>query len=69
MHWIASQIKTVRRELGFSQRELAARAGVSSNTLMRIEAGRHDAGFQNIEAIVQVLGYEIDMIKVENGEE
>tara|TARA_R100001163_G_scaffold64311_2_gene58240 strand:- start:176 stop:385 length:210 start_codon:yes stop_codon:yes gene_type:complete len=63
-HWTAKAIKEVRLEQGISQREVAARAGVASNTVMRVERGIYETSFQNIEAISMALGYELDMIKI-----
>lgn len=37
-----NQIKSLRRERGWSQSELAARVGVSRNSIISIENGRFD---------------------------
>ena len=68
-HWTGAQVRQIRRELGLSQRELADRAGVAYNTIYRCESGRHSIGFAIVERIVAELGYEIDMIKVEDAAE
>jgi transcriptional regulator with XRE-family HTH domain len=68
-HWTGQQFREIRTELGLSQRDLAARAGVASNTIFRIETGVYSTGFDIIERVAAELGYEIDMIKVEDAAE
>tara|TARA_R100000808_G_C2054925_1_gene88850 strand:+ start:128 stop:337 length:210 start_codon:yes stop_codon:yes gene_type:complete len=63
-HWTGKAIKEVRLQKGLTQRELAARAGVAGNTVMRAERGIYETSFQKLEAISMALGYELDMIKI-----
>lgn len=52
-----------RRELGISQAALAARCGVSLPTVHRILSGHGStASVENILAITQVLGMELDAV-------
>ena len=53
---IGRRIAELRRELGFSQRELAARAGISQPNLVNIEAGRYSAGLDILWRISRALG-------------
>ena len=53
---IGRRIAALRRELGFSQRELAARAGISQPNLVNIEAGKYSAGLDILWRISRALG-------------
>ena len=53
---IGRRIAALRRELGFSQRELAARAGISQPNLVNIEAGKYSAGLDILWRIARALG-------------
>ena len=52
---IGRRIAALRRELGFSQRELAARAGISQPNLVNIEAGKYSAGLDILWRISRAL--------------
>ena len=53
---IGRRIAALRRELGLSQRELAARAGISQPNLTNIEAGKYSAGLDILWRISRALG-------------
>ena len=53
---IGRRIAELRRELGFSQRELARRAGISQPNLFNIEAGKYSAGLDILWRISRALG-------------
>lgn len=53
---IGRRISALRRELGLSQRELAARAGISQPNLVNIEAGKYSAGLDILWRISRALG-------------
>jgi len=48
-------IKERRRVLGFTQHQLAALAGVSQSLVAKIEAGRVDAAYSKVRAIMEAL--------------
>jgi len=48
-------IRTARRRRGFSQRELARRAGVSFRGLQLLEAAGHDARISTLEKVADAL--------------
>lgn len=48
-----------RAELGFSQEDLAARAGVPSSTVSQIESGQHVVDFHIARRLSKVLGIEV----------
>jgi hypothetical protein len=47
----ASQVRAARALLGWSQGDLAERAGVSKQTVNRIESGNMDARFSTVSAL------------------
>lgn len=53
---IGRRIAELRRELGYSQRELSARAGISQPNLVNIEAGKYSAGLDILWRISRALG-------------
>lgn len=53
-----SLLRIARLDLGMSQRELAARAGVAQSTIARIESGRTDTGLENLYRILATVGLE-----------
>lgn len=61
MDW-AKLLKDLRVECGVSQRRLAADARINRSTLSRIETGEAEAGVVDMERILDVLGYELDVM-------
>jgi transcriptional regulator with XRE-family HTH domain len=51
----------VRQRCGLSQRELARRTGVSRTTVVEIEKGSRDPGLGTLQAILQAVGYDLDV--------
>ena len=57
---VANRIKNRRNELGWSQRELAAKMGYASNTtIAKIENGTVDVSGDRLEQFAQVLGVSV----------
>lgn len=56
MESIASRVRALREENGWSQAELATRVGIRSQSIYRIEAGASKASGTTLEALVRVLG-------------
>ena len=52
---IARQIVRGRKAAGWTQAELAARAGVRQETISRIETGKHSPGLKTMAKIDQAL--------------
>jgi y4mF family transcriptional regulator len=52
-------IKTRRKELGISQPHLAELAGISINTLYKLERGYSNPSLEVINKLAEVLGFEI----------
>lgn len=56
----------LRTQRGLSQDELAAASSVSRRTIVRIEAGGHDANASTLRLLAQALG--VDPDELDNGE-
>jgi transcriptional regulator with XRE-family HTH domain len=60
---IATVIRALRRRRRLSQRELAARSGVSASTIDRIESGHtRDPGIGVIDAVLNSVGYGLAVV-------
>lgn len=60
MQVIASQIKMTREAVGWSQHELADRAGVSRPSVARVEAGG-DVNTATLRRIAEALGLSLQV--------
>jgi y4mF family transcriptional regulator len=54
-------IKERRKSLGINQSDLAEIAGISINTIYKIERGQTNATLEVLEKILDVLGLEIKL--------
>ena len=59
---IGENIKRIRKWKGFTQAELAARAGISTMSVRRYETGERELTFETAELIAQAL--EIDLYEL-----
>jgi len=60
---LGDRIRAFRSQRGWSQNELASRAGVKQPTLQRIEASkRQDPGFSIVARIAHALGISLDAL-------
>ncbi|MGZ6376266.1 MAG: helix-turn-helix transcriptional regulator [Ktedonobacterales bacterium] len=55
-------LKEWRKERGMTQLELATKIGVTPPTIWNIENGRNRPTFDNVMAIAEILGVQIDQI-------
>jgi len=63
--FITSEIvKAKRHDLGLSQSQLAAEAGVSLPTIQNIEAGKANLSQSTLEDILEVLGLKLQVVPV-----
>ena len=60
--YIAQQLKKSRENLGLSQRELSARAGVPQSHISKIESGNVDLRLSSLVAIARALELELALI-------
>lgn len=60
---IGERIAEIRKESGMSQTELAEKAGVTQNTVYKIEHGRFSVGVDVLDRVVTALECRIDIIK------
>lgn len=59
---VGARLRTAREALGISQIELSRRAGCSSSTVSRIEAGRIEARYDTLADLALVLGTTADTL-------
>jgi transcriptional regulator with XRE-family HTH domain len=58
-------VREARRRAGLSQRELAAKAGVSQPLVARIERGSVDPPFALVRRLVRACGFDLSVSLVE----
>jgi transcriptional regulator with XRE-family HTH domain len=63
---IYPRIASQRRKLGFSQQELALRAGLRREKINRVESRGEDIGFDDLCRLVEALGLEFDLREVDS---
>lgn len=56
---VAAQLRAARLAKGWSQAELAKRAGVEQSTVSRLEAGKYDLGRRLLDALADALELEL----------
>jgi transcriptional regulator with XRE-family HTH domain len=56
-------LRMARRRAGFSQRELARRAGVPQATVSRIENGVVSPTVETLEPLIQACGMELEVLE------
>ncbi|MCL5009028.1 MAG: helix-turn-helix transcriptional regulator [Patescibacteria group bacterium] len=59
-----NKIKEFRRKLGFTQEDLARRAGVRRETIVFLEAGKYNPSLQLAHDVARVLKTTIDELFV-----
>lgn len=60
---IGERIAEIRKESGISQIELAEKAGVTQNTVYKIEHGKFSVGIDVLDRVITALGCYIDIVK------
>ncbi|SMD43882.1 transcriptional regulator, y4mF family [Aquiflexum balticum DSM 16537] len=58
---LGETIKRRRKELGITQPHLAELAGISTNTLYKLERGQSNPSLEILNKLVEVLGMEIKL--------
>jgi transcriptional regulator with XRE-family HTH domain len=53
---VGDKVRDLRKERGWSQQELAGRAGISMQTVSNLETGRHVPGIATLSKIAGALG-------------
>ena len=59
---IGLRVVALRKMRGWSQQELADRAGLQRTHVGRIEAGRYAVTLETVQAIAQALGMTVDIV-------
>lgn len=67
MKQLGKQIREHRKSLGANQQTIADLAGISINTMTRIEQGDGGVSLQKLYAVLEVLGLELN-VQIKNRE-
>jgi transcriptional regulator with XRE-family HTH domain len=59
---MGQRIASLRKLAGYTQEELAQRAGIQRTHLGRIEAGKYAVNLETMQAIAEALGMTLDII-------
>ena len=62
MKQAGEQIRARRQELGWTQRKLAQKAGISTGFLSDLENGKRSVGAENLLEIASALGVSMDLL-------
>jgi predicted transcriptional regulator len=60
MPMAARMLRHARRRAAFTQRQLAARAGIPQETIARIEAGRADPRVETLDRLLEACGFGLE---------
>ena len=63
---IARELIAMRKELGFTQRDLAERTGIKQPQLARIESGKQSPRLETLKAIASRAGYSVEIRLIPN---
>jgi len=63
---IGCRISQLRKGRGMKSKELAERAGITPQSLSRIEHGKHDIAFSTLQKILGAMGYGLKDLTVES---
>lgn len=63
---IGRRLSQLRKDRGMKSKELAERAGLTPQSLSRIEHGKHDLAFSTVQKILGAMGYELRDLTVES---
>jgi len=61
---IGALIKTIRKQLGMSQKALAKRAGVPQSTVSHVEQGKRDVNLSTLQKILDALSCDLILAPV-----
>jgi transcriptional regulator with XRE-family HTH domain len=56
-------VAQLRNEKGITQLQLSELTGIKRENINRLEAGKHSTGIEILSKVVEVLGYEVKIIK------
>lgn len=59
---MGQRIASLRKLAGYTQEELAQRAGIQRTHLGRIEAGKYAVNLETLQAIAEALGMTLDIV-------
>ena len=60
---IGEKIKLIRKAKGISQKKLAEKAGVDTNTILFFENDKTSPSIRTVELMLKALGYRLEIVK------
>lgn len=64
---VGKQVKSRRKAIGLTQEHLGRLAGLSRETVQRLEAGTlNDLGFQRVSQLLSVIGLDFETLSIES---
>jgi transcriptional regulator with XRE-family HTH domain len=63
--WIGQTIKDLREELGWTQNHLGGVSGVQPLTILCIEQAQRYGSVAKIEALLNAMGHEIEIVRID----
>lgn len=62
---LGEAVARTRRELGLKQKDVAAQAGITAESLLRFERGQvAEFGARKLLAVLAILGMEVSFVKI-----
>ncbi|MDZ7771246.1 MAG: helix-turn-helix transcriptional regulator [Balneolaceae bacterium] len=68
-HELISFVKSRRKQLGLTQKELARRAGVGLRFVRDLEQGKESVQVDKVNQVLALFGYKMGPIKIEDRSE
>jgi transcriptional regulator with XRE-family HTH domain len=59
--WFGARLHELRQERGWTQLQLAERAGMTKNAIARLERGERSASWETVVALCKALGVSCDV--------
>lgn len=60
---IREKVKMIRTAKGWSQRKLAEKAGINTNTVLNFETGHNSPSIDIVLYMLNAMGYTIEIVK------
>jgi len=64
MKSLADFVKERRKELGYTQKEFAERAGVALTVIRKIEQGKSNLNMDKVNRVLMMFGHELAPVKI-----
>lgn len=62
---LSATLKTLRKEYGLTQEDLALKCGVGLNFVRQLEQGKHSLRMDKVNQVLAMFGYELAPVRSE----